>query len=47
VEAIVETRIFERHGERDLRHTRRMPPAAGDRYKERIEAGKAADAEYR
>ncbi|MDR1854662.1 MAG: NADH-quinone oxidoreductase subunit NuoI [Azoarcus sp.] len=49
VEAIVETPIFEYHGEArgDLYYTKQMLLAVGDRYKERIDADKAADAKYR
>jgi NADH-quinone oxidoreductase subunit I len=49
VDAIVETRIFEYHGEQrgDLYYTKQMLLAVGERYKEQIEADKAADAKYR
>lgn len=49
VDAIVETQIFEYHGEgrSDLYYTKKMLLATGDRFKEQIEAGKAADAKYR
>ncbi|MDR2689967.1 MAG: NADH-quinone oxidoreductase subunit NuoI [Azoarcus sp.] len=49
VEAIVETRIFEYHGEArgDLLYTKQMLLAIGDRYETQIAADKAADAKYR
>lgn len=49
VDAIVETRIFEYHGEQrgDLYYTKQMLLAVGDRYEEQIAADKAADAKYR
>jgi NADH-quinone oxidoreductase subunit I len=49
VDAIVETRIFEYHGEQrgDLYFTKQMLLAVGDRYREQIDADKAADARYR
>jgi NADH-quinone oxidoreductase subunit I len=49
VDAIVETRIFEYHGEQrgDLYFTKQMLLAVGDRYREQIDADKAADAKYR
>ncbi|MDR1662127.1 MAG: hypothetical protein LBR95_06845 [Azoarcus sp.] len=49
MDAIVETRIFEYHGEQrgDLYFTKQMLLAVGDRYREQIDADKAADARYR
>jgi NADH-quinone oxidoreductase subunit I len=49
VDAIVETRIFEYHGEvrGDLLYTKQMLLAVGDRYETQIAADKAADAKYR
>jgi NADH-quinone oxidoreductase subunit I len=49
VDAIVETRIFEYHGEKrgDLHYTKQMLLAIGDRYAEQIAADKAMDAKYR
>jgi NADH-quinone oxidoreductase subunit I len=49
VDAIVETQIFEYHGEQhsDLYYTKQMLLAIGDRYREEIDAAKAADAKYR
>ena len=49
VDAIVETRIFEYHGEKrgDLYFTKDMLLAVGDRYEAEIAANKAADAKYR
>jgi NADH-quinone oxidoreductase subunit I len=49
VDAIVETQIFDYHGEvrSDLYYTKKMLLATGDRFKEEIEACKAADAKYR
>jgi NADH-quinone oxidoreductase subunit I len=49
VDAIVETQIFDYHGEvrSDLYYTKKMLLAVGDRFKEEIEACKAADAKYR
>ena len=49
VDAIVETRIFEYHGEArgDLYYTKQMLLAIGERYEEQIAADKAADAKYR
>ena len=49
VDAIVETRIFEYHGERrgDLLYTKDMLLATGDRYEEQIARDRAADAKYR
>jgi NADH-quinone oxidoreductase subunit I len=49
VDAIVETHIFEYHGEKrgDLYFTKDMLLAVGDRYETEIAAAKAADAPYR
>ena len=49
VDSIVETPIFEYHGEErgDLYFTKDMLLAVGDRYKAQIDAAKAADAPYR
>ncbi len=49
VDAIVETRIFEYHGEKknDLYYTKPMLLATGDKYEAQIARDKAADAKYR
>ena len=49
VDAIVETRIIEYHGEKrgDLYYTKPMLLAVGDRYEESIARDRAADAQYR
>ncbi|XZG69794.1 NADH-quinone oxidoreductase subunit NuoI [Chitinibacteraceae bacterium HSL-7] len=49
VDAIVETHIFEYHGEKrgDLYYTKPMLLAIGDKYEAEIAARKAADAKYR
>ena len=49
VDAIVETQVFEYHGEQrsDLYYTKKMLLAVGDRYKDEIDEAKAADAKYR
>jgi NADH-quinone oxidoreductase subunit I len=49
VDAIVETRIFEYHGETrgDLYYTKQMLLANGDRYEAQIAADRALDAKYR
>ena len=49
VDSIVETHIFEYHGEKrgDLYFTKEMLLAVGDRYEPQIAAAKAADAKYR
>ena len=49
VDSIVETDIFEYHGEKrgDLYFTKDMLLAVGDRYEAEIAANKAADAKYR
>ncbi|SFI28327.1 NADH-quinone oxidoreductase subunit NuoI [Nitrosomonas sp. Nm34] len=49
VDAIVETRIFEYHGEKqgDLMYTKEMLLAFGDRYEAQIAKDREADAPYR
>jgi len=49
VDSIVETRIFEYHGERrgDLLYTKEMLLAIGDRYEAQIAKDRAADGQYR
>ena len=49
VDAIVETRIFEYHGENrgDLYYTKDKLLAIGDKYEEQIALDRAADAKYR
>ena len=49
VDSIVETHIFEYHGEKrgDLYFTKDMLLAVGDRYEAEIAANRAADAKYR
>ena len=49
VDSIVETHIFEYHGEKrgDLYFTKDMLLAVGDRYEREIAAAKEADAKYR
>jgi NADH-quinone oxidoreductase subunit I len=49
VDAVVETRIFEYHGEKrgDLYYTKQMLLANGDRYEAQIAADREADAKYR
>jgi len=49
VDAIVETRVFEYHGEKrgDLYYTKQMLLAVGDRYEQQIAADRQADAKYR
>jgi NADH-quinone oxidoreductase subunit I len=49
VDAIVETRIYEYHGEQrgDLYYTKPMLLANGDRYEAQIAADREADAKYR
>jgi NADH-quinone oxidoreductase subunit I len=49
VDSIVETRLFEYHGERrgDLVYTKEMLLAIGDRYEAQIAADRTADAAYR
>lgn len=49
VDAVVETRVLEYHGEArgDLTYTKEMLLAVGDRYEDQIAKDKAADAPYR
>ena len=49
VDAIVETHIFEYHGEKrgDLVYTKDMLLAVGDKYEKEIAEARAADAKYR
>lgn len=49
VDSIVETRIYEYHGEKrgDLIFTKEMLLAVGDRYEEQIAKDRQADAKYR
>ena len=49
VDAIVETRVIEYHGEKrgDLYYTKPMLLAVGDRYEEQIAKDRADDSEYR
>ena len=49
VDAIVETRVFEYHGEKrgDLYYTKPMLLAIGDKHEKQIAADRAADARYR
>ncbi|MBL8448403.1 MAG: NADH-quinone oxidoreductase subunit NuoI [Dechloromonas sp.] len=49
VDAVVETRIFEYHGEKrgDLYYTKPMLLANGDRYEAQIAADREQDAQYR
>ena len=49
VDAIVETRVFEYHGEKrgDLYYTKPMLMAMGDKHEEQIAKDRAADAKYR
>ena len=49
VDAIVETRVFEYHGEKrgDLYYTKPMLLAVGERYEEQIAKDRAADSAYR
>src|SRR3989339_91776 len=49
VDAIVETRMFEYHGEKpgDLYYTKPMLLAMGDKHEEQIAKDRAADAKYR
>ncbi|MGA8862938.1 MAG: NADH-quinone oxidoreductase subunit NuoI [Gallionella sp.] len=49
VDAIVETRVFEYHGEKrgDLYYNKEMLLAMGDKYEAQIAADRAADAKYR
>ena len=49
VDSIVETRVFDYHGEKrgDLYYTKEMLLAVGDKYEKQIAADRAADARYR
>jgi len=49
VDSIVETRIFDYHGEKrgDLYYTKAMLLAVGDKHEEQIARDRAADAKYR
>ena len=49
VDSIVETRVFEYHGEKrgDLYYTKPMLLAIGDKHEKQIAADRAADARYR
>ena len=49
MDSIVETRVFEYHGEQrgDLVYTKEMLLAVGDKYEKDIAAARAADAKYR
>jgi NADH-quinone oxidoreductase subunit I len=49
VDSIVETRIFDYHGEKrgDLNYTKQMLLAVGDKHEEQIARDRAADAKYR
>jgi len=49
VDSIVETRIFDYHGEKkgDLLYTKPMLLAVGDKHEQQIAADRAADAKYR
>ena len=49
VDSIVETRIFDYHGEKrgDLIYTKEMLLAVGDKYEDQIAADRAVDAKYR
>jgi NADH-quinone oxidoreductase subunit I len=49
VDAIVETRVFEYHGEKrgDLYYTKQMLLAVGDRHETQIAADRATDAKFR
>lgn len=49
VDSIVETRIFDYHGEKrgDLLYTKPMLLEVGDKYEEQIAADRGADAKYR
>jgi NADH-quinone oxidoreductase subunit I len=49
VDSIVETRIFDYHGEKrgDLYYTKSMLLAVGDKHEEQIARDRAADAKYR
>lgn len=49
VDSIVETRVFDYHGEKrgDLLYTKEMLLAVGDKYEKQIAADRQADARYR
>jgi NADH-quinone oxidoreductase subunit I len=49
VDSIVETRIFEYHGEKkgDLLYTKDMLLAVGDKYEKQIASDRKADAKFR
>ena len=49
MDAIVETRIYEYHGEsrNDLYYTKEMLLAVGEKYEAQIAKDRAADAKYR
>lgn len=49
VDSIVETRVFEYHGEKhgDLLYTKEMLLAVGDKYEKQIAQDRAADAKFR
>ncbi len=49
VDSIVETRVFDYHGEKrgDLNYTKQMLLAVGDKHEEQIARDRAADAKYR
>ena len=49
VDSIVETQIFEYHGEKrgDLVYTKEMLLAVGDKHEKQIAAARAVDAKYR
>lgn len=49
VDSIVETRVFDYHGEKkgDLLYTKPMLLAVGDKYEDQIAADRTADAKYR
>jgi NADH-quinone oxidoreductase subunit I len=49
VDAIVETRVFEYHGEKrgDLYYTKQMLLAVGDRYEDQIAKDREVDSQYR
>ena len=49
VDAIVETRIFDYHGEKrgDLYYTKAMLLAIGDKHEQQIAADRAKDSSYR
>jgi len=49
VDSIVETRVFDYHGEQrgDLLYTKEMLLAVGDKHEKQIAADRAADKEFR